>query len=94
MSSQTSEGLRNRLFLALDQYIEKKISAKDVEGICYLSEQILKTAQIEIDIQKAVEDAKRSEREFNLRLKKEEREANLLLKETIDKVSDNVQMGI
>ena len=50
MSNKTAEGLRDRLFNALDGLIEKRIETKEVEAICYLSEQIIKTAQTELEI--------------------------------------------
>ena len=89
MSSQTSEGLRERLFNALDLFIEKKISSKEVEGVCYISEQILKTASIELEFQREINSAKMAERRYLLEMKKEEKEAQKLLQDTLDMVVEN-----
>ena len=90
MSSKTAEGLRDRLFNALDLYIAKKVSAKEIEGICYLSEQILKTSNIELDFQRQRDEQTRFDKRSLLELKKEENIAAELLQITLKKVEENV----
>jgi len=90
MSSKTSEGLRERLFEALDLFIEKKITSKEIEGICYLSEQIIKTANIELEFQKEIHEVQRLEREHALKLKREDNAAAELLQITLKRAEENV----
>jgi hypothetical protein len=47
--AMTADGLRARLFDALDGIINKTMEAKDVESVCYCSEQILKIARFELE---------------------------------------------
>lgn len=47
--AKTADGLRARLFDALDGIINKTMDAKDVESVCYCSEQILKIAKFELE---------------------------------------------
>lgn len=86
MSNKTADGLRDRLFDALDAVIEKKISTKEVEAICYVSEQIIKTAQTELEIYR--EQTRREEIANNhtLAMKREEKETIKLLGKTIQSV--------
>ena len=81
MSNKTADGLRDRLFDTLDALIDKKIGKNEVESVCYLSEQILKTAEIELNIMREVENSKVNERRFLLEQKKEERESKKMLSE-------------
>ncbi len=90
MQNKTAEGLRNRLFDALDAFVDKKISTKEIEGVCYLSEQILKTANIELEFQKEFDNANRIERDQRLQIKREENTAAELLQITLKKVEQNV----
>ena len=89
-NNKTSEGLRIRLFDALDLFIAKKVTSKEIEGICYLSEQILKTASIELDFQRECNKRFCDEQEYNLRLKIEENEAAERLQITMKKVLKDV----
>lgn len=85
IKEKTAEGLRDRLFNALDAVIEKKISKEDVESICYVSDQILKTARHELDVFIEFERVEKQKREDKRIEKKEEKESVLMLKSTIDK---------
>lgn len=73
--SKTAEGLRDRLFETLDAVIEKKIDLKDVEAICFISEQILKTARIEIDTMQEIARIEKQKRDDNLMLIREQKES-------------------
>lgn len=88
MSNKTAEGLRDRLFDTLDALIDKKIGKNEVESICYVSEQILKTAHIELEIAREAQRAIESNRQHELQTKRENREATLLLSKTIEKIKD------
>ena len=84
MSEKTADGLRSRLFDALDGLIEKKISSQEVEGICYLSEQIIKTANIELELMRETNKDKEAERHYLVTMKREEKQAIALLQNTIE----------
>lgn len=89
MNNKTADGLRSRLFDALDGLMDKKISAKEVESICYLSEQIIKTANVELDIMREVNKDKEAERHHLVTMKREEKAALALLKNTIEVCDEN-----
>ena len=63
--NKTADGLRSRLFDALDGLIEGKVSTEEVSNICFISEQILNSAQLEFDIEIEREKNIRANREFN-----------------------------
>ncbi len=90
MTTQTAEGLRNRLFESLDLFMANKITSKEIEGICYLSEQILKTANIELEFQRELNEVQRSERKDAIQLKREENTAAELLQITLKKIEADV----
>jgi hypothetical protein len=64
-NTQTADGLRDRLFGALDGLIDGSMDVKVVEHICYVSEQIIKTAKVEMEM--AVTYAKLRDEEENRR---------------------------
>lgn len=86
--SKTAEGLRDRLFDALDGLIEKRIEAKEVESICYISEQIIKTAQTELEITMERNRALELERQHMLTMKREEKNSIKMLSNTIEAITD------
>ena len=49
VTTKTAEGLRDRLFDALDGIIDGSMSIEKVESVCFVSEQIIKTAKIELE---------------------------------------------
>jgi len=87
-NNRTSQGLRDRLFTALDLFIDKKVTSKEIEGICYLSEQIIKTANVELEFQKTINEEKRNERDYLLKMKIEETAASERLQLTLQKVEE------
>jgi len=90
MDTNTSKGLRDRLFNSLDKFIAKEISSKEIEGICYLSEQIIKTANVELEFQREINNSARLEKEFDLKIAIEEKKAAELLQITLKNVEENV----
>jgi len=86
MSNKTADGLRERLFDALDAVIEKRIKKEDVESICYVSEQIIKTANVELEIMREQANLKREERLYQIEMKKQEKDSILMLKETLENI--------
>jgi len=89
-NNRTADGLRERLFEALDLFIDKKITSQEIEGICYLSEQIIKTANVELEFQKEFNEEKRNERDYSLKIKEKEITASELLQLTLKQVEENV----
>ena len=63
--NKTADGLRSRLFDTLDSLIDGKIDSEKVSGVCFISEQILKSAQLEFDIEIERERTKKEKREFD-----------------------------
>ena len=59
---KTLDGLRSRLYDTLDKVIDGKIESANVECICAVSEQIIKSAQLEVDTILRLEENKRKER--------------------------------
>ena len=84
--SKTAEGLRDRLFDALDGLIDGTVDTKKVESICYISEQIIKTAQTELEVYR--EQTRRTElqNQHELSMRREEKDAIKLLGKTIDSI--------
>ena len=87
MSTKTSEGLRDRLFDTLDSLIEKKIGKEEVEAVCYISEQIIKTAHIELEFAREFNKNEELKRHHELSMKREEKNSIALLSRTIESVS-------
>ena len=86
MSNKTAEGLRDRLFGALDGIIDGTVDIKKVEAICYTSEQILKSAQIEIDIMRERTRGEELANQHAIQMKREERESIKMLGNTIEAI--------
>jgi hypothetical protein len=84
MSTKTADGLRDRLFDTLDALLDKKISTKEVESVCYVSEQIIKTARVELEIAQEHNRASELKRQHELTMKREEKEVIKLLESTIE----------
>lgn len=83
VKDKTAEGLRDRLFDALDAVIDKKLGKDEIESICYVSEQILKTARHELEVFQESARVDKQKRDDERAIKKEEKEALLMLKNTI-----------
>lgn len=85
MGTKTSEGLRDRLFDTLDALIEKRIGKSEVEAVCYVSEQIIKTAQIELEVAREINRNEELKRHHELAMKREEKESIKMLGTTINR---------
>lgn len=60
-SEKTSDDLRSRLFDVLDLVIKDKIKLDQVEAVCALSDQIINSAKVELEIQIEQEELRRKE---------------------------------
>ena len=49
--SNTPSGLRDRLFNTLDGVIAGTVNKEQVEAVCHISQEILKSASVELDYQ-------------------------------------------
>ena len=87
-NNSTAEGLRDILFNALNMVISKEISSKEVESICYVSEQIIKTAKVELETYQ--ETAKEAEniRQHQLRMMREQQDSMRALENVIEVVEE------
>lgn len=88
--NKTADGLRDRLFDTLDNLIEDKIDVKVVESICVVSEQILKSARLEFEIELEIERVTKEKREFDREEKRLLKEATAKLLDVIDVVEEDV----
>lgn len=80
--AQSSEGLRQRLFDTLDAVIEGKIEKEQVEAVCHLSQEILKSARVDLEFEeKAMEKLK-----LNHKIEQERQNSLALLSATIEDV--------
>lgn len=86
MNTKTSEGLRDRLFDTLDALIEKKIGKEEVEAVCYISEQIIKTANIELEFAREFNKNEELKRHHELSMKREEKTNIALISRTIESI--------
>jgi hypothetical protein len=84
--SKTAEGLRDRLFDTLDALIEKRISSKEVEGICYVSEQIIKTANTELELIREQNRFNEYKMQHEITMKREEKDAIKMIGKTIESI--------
>lgn len=80
----TAEGLRSRLFDALDRVINKEITNKEVESICYVSEQIIKTARVELEIMQEANKNNENERQHQLKMSREQGNSIALLENVLE----------
>ena len=87
MSNNTADGLRDRLFEALDRVIDKKISNKEVESVCFVSEQIIKTARVELELMQEVNRDNENKRQHELRMVREQSESVKLIEGVLDVVT-------
>ncbi len=85
VKAKTAEGLRDRLFDALDAVIEKKLGKDEVESICYVSEQILKTARHELEEFQEFSKVEHQKKEDEILKIREQREATKMIGGIFDK---------
>lgn len=77
---KTLDGLRSRLYDTLDEVIKGEVKTEQVDCICAISEQIVKSAKLEVDTLLRLDENKRIER-------REAREATAKLKGVIDAIT-------
>jgi hypothetical protein len=76
---KTLDGLRSRLYDTLDEVIKGTVKGPQVECICAVSEQIIKSAKLEVDTLLRLDENKRAEQ-------RETRESANKLKGVIDAI--------
>lgn len=82
--ASTSEGLRDRLFHTLDQVIDGKIKKEQVEAVCYISSEILKSARVDLDF----EEASQRRLKIELELQREKNDSIKMLSTSISECGD------
>lgn len=60
-SEKTNDGLRSRLFDVLDGVIKGDVKIEQVEAVCALSDQIINSARVELEVREGEEELKRKE---------------------------------
>lgn len=54
--AQSSAGLRERLFETLDAVIRGDIDKEQVEAVCFVSQEILKSAKVDLEFEAMAQD--------------------------------------
>jgi len=83
-NNATAEGLREILFDALNRVINKEITSKEVESVCFISEQMIKTARVELEIYQEGNRESENTRQHQLRMERERGDSIKMLSESID----------
>jgi len=84
--NKTADGLRERLFDTLDALIKNEVSGAKVDSVCMLSDQILKSAKLELEIELEKERIVKDKREFDREDARIARESFLQLSENISEI--------
>ena len=87
-NNATAEGLREILFDALNRVINKEITPKEVESVCFISEQMIKTARVELEIYQEGNKEQENLRQHQLRMERERGDSIKMLSEAIDVVEE------
>jgi hypothetical protein len=67
-TEKTADGLRSKLFDTLDALIQDKISLETVEAVCAISDKIIASSKVELDIFRERERVAKELREDELKL--------------------------
>ena len=92
-NNATAEGLRKILFDTLNRVIDKEISSKEVESVCFISEQMIKTARVELEIFQEQNKEAENIRQHQLRMAKEGSENIKMIRDTIELVDEDQAHG-
>ncbi len=87
-NNATAEGLREILFDALNRVINKEITSKEVESVCFISEQMIKTARVELEIYQEQNKEEENKRQHQLRLAREQADSIKMLGDAIEIVEE------
>lgn len=82
--AQTSLGLRERLFETLDGVIAGTIKKEKVEAICFISQEILKSAEVDLRFEAMSQSKLKLQNELEL----QKQESIKLLTNTVDIISE------
>ena len=85
--AQSSAGLRDRLFTTLDAVIAGDIDKEQVEAVCYVSQEILKSARVDLEFEAMAQEKLKLQH----RLEKEKNESLLMLSNIIEEVEEVVE---
>ena len=82
--AQSSAGLRDRLFATLDAVIAGDIDKEQVEAVCFVSQEILKSAKVDLEF-----EAMGQERlKLQHKIERERNEGIALLANVIEEATD------
>ena len=82
--AQSSAGLRDRLFATLDAVIAGDIQKEQVEAVCFISQEILKSAKVDLEF----EEKAMRKIELQHKLEMEKKDSIKMLTETFIEVTD------
>ena len=83
--AQSSAGLRDRLFATLDAVIAGDIQKEQVEAVCFISQEILKSAKVDLEF----EEKAMRKIELQHKLEMEKKDSIKMLTETFIEVTDD-----
>jgi DNA polymerase III delta prime subunit len=78
--AQSSSGLRDRLFSTLDAVIAGDIDKEQVEAVCYVSQEILKSAKVDLEFEAMAQERLKLQH----KLEREKNEGIALLSNVIE----------
>ncbi len=90
-NNATAEGLREILFDTLNRVINKEITAKEVESVCFVSEQMIKTARVELEIYQEGNKEAENQRQHQLKMTREQGDSIKMLGSVMDGVVEEVE---
>lgn len=83
-TSSTSVGLRDRLFATLDGVMNGTVKKDQVEAVCFISQEILKSARVDLEFEEAAQRKLR----LQIELEREKGDSMKMLANTINNVTD------
>ncbi len=78
--AQSSAGLRDRLFATLDAVIAGEVKKEQVEAVCFISQEILKSAKVDLEFEAMAQEKLK----LMHKLEKEKNEGIALLSNVIE----------
>ncbi len=82
--AQSSAGLRDRLFATLDAVIAGTVQKEEVEAVCFISQEILKSAKVDLEFEEMAQ--KKLRLQFDI--EKERNEGIMMLGNVMSEVTE------
>ena len=82
--AQSSAGLRERLFATLDAVIAGEVGKDEVEAVCYVSQEILKSAKVDLEFEAMAQERLKLQH----KIEKEKNESIALLSNVMEEATE------